>query len=281
MMNKKIGVIGLGTMGTGIVQVFLSSGYQVLAYDLDEKNMKNCATTLENRFQKDVSKERISLQDKEIFLNNLKLTSNLNDFHNLDFVIESVIENIDVKKNIFAKLDKICKEGTIFGSNTSSLSIKALQEGVKHTVVGIHFFNPPYIMKLIELVKIKTTPENDFKKVYDLTISLNKSPVVVNDSPGFVVNRILIPMINEAIHILDEEIATAEDIDTCMNLGANHPIGPLKLADLIGNDIVLNILNSLYKDLNDEKYKPSKLLERMVKENKLGVKTKKGFYDYN
>ncbi len=281
MMNKKIGVIGLGTMGTGIVQVFLSSGYQVLAYDLDEKNMKNCATTLENRFQKDVLKERISLQDKEKFLNNLKLTSNLNDFHNLDFVIESVIENIDVKKNIFAKLDKICKEGTIFGSNTSSLSIKALQEGVKHTVVGIHFFNPPYIMKLIELVKIKTTPENDFKEVYDLTISLNKSPVVVNDSPGFVVNRILIPMINEAIHILDEEIAAAEDIDKCINLGANHPIGPLKLADLIGNDIVLNILNSLYKDLNDEKYKPSKLLERMVKENKLGVKTKKGFYDYN
>ena len=280
-MEKKIGVIGLGTMGTGIVQVFLSSGYRVLAYDLDEKNMKNCATTLENRFQKDVLKERISLQDKETFLNNLKFTSNLNDFHNLDLVIESVIENIDVKKNIFVKLDKICKEGTIFGSNTSSLSIKALQEGVKHTVVGIHFFNPPYIMKLIELVKIKTTPENDLKKVYDLTISLNKSPVVVNDSPGFVVNRILIPMINEAIHILDEEIATAEDIDKCMNLGANHPIGPLKLADLIGNDIVLNILNSLYNDLNDEKYKPSKLLERMVKENKLGVKTKKGFYDYN
>ncbi|HPX71794.1 MAG TPA: 3-hydroxyacyl-CoA dehydrogenase NAD-binding domain-containing protein [Acholeplasmataceae bacterium] len=280
-MDKKIGVIGLGTMGTGIVQVFLSSGYRVLAYDLDEKNMKNCATTLENRFQKDVLKERISLQDKETFLNNLKFTSNLNDFHNLDLVIESVIENIDVKKNIFVKLDKICKEGTIFGSNTSSLSIKALQEGVKHTVVGIHFFNPPYIMKLIELVKIKTTPENDLKKVYDLTISLNKSPVVVNDSPGFVVNRILIPMINEAIHILDEEIATAEDIDKCMNLGANHPIGPLKLADLIGNDIVLNILNSLYNDLNDEKYKPSKLLERMVKENKLGVKTKKGFYDYN
>lgn len=281
MMNKKIGVIGLGTMGTGIVQVFLSSGYQVLAYDLDEKNMKNCESTLENRFQKDVLKERISLQDKEVFLNNLKFTSNLNDFHNLDFVIESVIENIDVKKNIFAKLDKICKEGTIFGSNTSSLSIKALQEGVKHTVVGIHFFNPPHIMKLIELVKIKTTPEDDFKTVYDLTISLDKSPVVVNDSPGFVVNRILIPMINEAIHILDEEIAAAEDIDKCINLGANHPIGPLKLADLIGNDIVLNILNSLYKDLNDEKYKPSKLLERMVKENKLGVKTKKGFYDYN
>ena len=153
MMNKKIGVIGLGTMGTGIVQVFLSSGYQVLAYDLDEKNMKNCATTLENRFQKDVLKERISLQDKEIFLNNLKLTSNLNDFHNLDFVIESVIENIDVKKNIFAKLDKICKEGTIFGSNTSSLSIKALQEGVKHTVVGF-IFNPPYY-EVVNLSKLK------------------------------------------------------------------------------------------------------------------------------
>lgn len=197
-----------------------------------------------------------------------------------DLIVEAVLEKVDVKQELFKKLDDICKEETIFASNTSSLSITEIANGVKHDVIGMHFFNPADRMKLIEVIVGANTKPETKEAILAISKEIGKEPVEVNEAPGFVVNRILIPMINEAAFILQEGVASVKDIDTAMQLGANHPMGPLALGDLIGLDIVLNIMNVLYDETGDSKYRPCTLIKKMVRAGKLGRKTKVGFYDY-
>lgn len=276
----KIGIIGAGTMGSGIAQTFAQvAGYDVRLCDIKEEWAANAKEKISHVLSKQITKGKISQAEADAILS--RITTGTNDLAtDCDLVLEAVPEKIDLKKEIFGYMQKICGPECIFATNTSSLSITEISAGLGKPVVGMHFFNPAPVMKLVEVIAGLTTPPNIVAKVKQIISSIGKTPVEVNEAPGFVVNRILIPMINEAISVLAEGIASADDIDTAMKLGANHPMGPLALADLIGNDIVLDIMEVMHKETGDAKYRPCFLLRKMVRAGRLGRKTGQGFFNY-
>ncbi|TES89884.1 MAG: 3-hydroxybutyryl-CoA dehydrogenase [Anaerolineales bacterium] len=282
MTIRKIFVVGAGTMGNGIAQTAAVSGYEVTMMDVVEEALDRAQKTIEKSVNKLYEKERITEEQKKAALN-IATTSSMEDIAKTDFAIEAATENLDLKLKIFTEIDKLAKPGVILASNTSSISLTKIASATKQPekVIGMHFFNPVALMKLVEVVRGKQTSDETMETVVWLAEKMGKTPVVVNDSPGFVSNRILCPMINEAIYTLEEGVSTKEGIDTVINLGLGHPMGPLTLADLIGLDVVLSILEILHQDLNDDKYHPAPLLRQMVEAGDLGKKTGKGFYEYN
>lgn len=278
----KICILGAGTMGAGIAQVFAQSGHEVVLRDIKEEYAKKGFTFIEKNLGKLVKKEKLTEERMTEILSMIKPTIYLEDAVDCDLVVEAAVEIMDIKKKIFAELDKICKAETILASNTSSLSITEIGAATKRPdrVIGMHFFNPAPIMKLVEIIKGIGTSEDTFRIVKDITSGIEKEGIEIEEAPGFVVNRILIPMVNEAVGILAEGVARAEDIDKAMKLGANHPIGPLALGDLIGLDVCCLIMDILYSEYGDPKYRPHALLRKMVRGNKLGRKTGEGFYKY-
>ena len=276
---KKIGVIGAGTMGQGIANAFASNGYEVTVCDIKIEWAQGGIDKIAKKLDKLVSREKMTAEAADAVKANLK-AGEYQDLADADLIVEAVLEKMEVKKDLFTQLDEICKEGCIFGTNTSSLSITEIAKGIKHDVIGMHFFNPADRMKLVEVISGINTPAAVKDTISEVSKSLGKTPVEVNEGPGFVVNRILIPMINEAAFILQEGIASAEDIDTAMKLGANHPMGPLALGDLVGLDIVEAIMDVLYHETGDTKYRCCTLIRKMVRGGMLGQKSGKGFYDY-
>jgi 3-hydroxybutyryl-CoA dehydrogenase len=279
---EKIGVIGAGTMGSGIAQVFLEHGYRVILNDLNDKLLEKGISTINKNLDRSLEKGRINIETKADILSKLMPSRDMELFNDCSLVIEAVNENMQIKTDIIRKLGEICGNGTIIGSNTSSLSITELSHTSKwpERVIGIHFFNPAPVIQLVEIVKGLKTSALTFETVRNIILSVGKTPIEVAESPGFVVNRLLIPMINEAISVYAEGVASAAEIDNAMKLGANHPMGPLALADLIGLDIILSIMENLHKEIGDDKYRPHPLLKKMVRGKMLGRKTKLGFYEY-
>ncbi len=282
MEIEKVGVIGAGQMGAGIAQVCAAIGKKVLLCDIKEEFIQNGINTITKNLQRSVTKERINQNKMNSTLANVKTTTQNKDLNECDIIIEAIIENVDIKKNLFANLGEITKKDSILASNTSSIPISILAEasGRPKNVVGMHFMNPVPVMKLVEVIRAKTTSDDTFDATFKLAENLGKVPVLVNDFPGFVSNRILLPMLNEAIFCVMEGVAEPEAIDTVMKLGMSHPMGPLRLADFIGLDTCLAIMQVLHRDMNDDKYRPCPLLNEMVKEGKLGNKTGEGFYKY-
>lgn len=277
---KNVGVIGAGTMGQGIANAFATAGYNVTVCDIKIEWAQNGINKIGAKLDKLVSREKITSEKAEGIKANLT-AGEYKDLADCDLIVEAVLEKMEIKKDLFKTLDEICKEDCIFGTNTSSLSVTEIANGIKHNVIGMHFFNPADRMKLVEVISGENTPVETKEAIIEYSKSLGKTPVEVAEGPGFVVNRILIPMINEACFIYQEGLASAEDIDTAMKLGANHPMGPLALGDLIGLDIVLDVMEVLYTETGDPKYRPCTLLKKMVRAGKLGQKTKQGFYSYN
>jgi 3-hydroxybutyryl-CoA dehydrogenase len=278
-MALNVGVVGAGTMGQGIANAFASAGNKVTVVDVKKEWAENGVNKIAAGKDKLVAKGKITAEAADAAKANLS-AGVYEDLGDCDLIVEAVLEQMPVKKDLFSKLDEIVKEDAIFATNTSSLSVTEIANGIKHPVIGMHFFNPADRMKLVEVISGANTPEEVKEKIITIAKEIGKTPVEVNEGPGFVVNRILIPMINEATFILQEGIASAEDIDTAMQLGANHPMGPLALGDLVGLDIVLAIMNVLYEETGDSKYRASTLLKKMVRAGKLGRKTGEGFYSY-
>ena len=281
---KNITVIGAGTMGNGITHAFAQNGFSVIMVDISQDSLNSAMKTIEKNLDRMLSKEKISLEDKKNTLKNISTSTSLeNSVLDCDLVVEAATENVNLKLKIFNDLDRLCPKKTILASNTSSISISeiAKQTNREDKVIGMHFMNPVPIMKLVEVIKGKSTSKDVTNIVMELSKELGKIPVEVNDAPGFVANRILMPMINEAILTLEENVSGVEEIDTVMILGMSHPMGPLHLADFIGLDVCLSILDVMYKGFNNEKYIASKLLSKMVTDGNLGIKSGKGFYDYS
>jgi len=282
MEVKKVGVVGAGTMGNGIAHVFAASGYDVLLMDVEESLVDRAISMITKNLDRMIKKEKIKEADKEAALSKIKKTVKIADMADCDIVIEAATEDFALKQKIFTDLNAACKEGAILATNTSSISITEIAAIVKcpEKVIGMHFMNPVPMMKLVEVVRGVATSDDTYNAVMDLAAKLGKTPVGVNDYPGFVANRLLMPMINEACYTLMEGVATKESIDTVMKLGMAHPMGPLTLADLIGLDVCLAIMEVLYTGFADSKYRPCPLLKNMVKAGYLGRKTKRGFYEY-
>ncbi|MCD8130034.1 MAG: 3-hydroxyacyl-CoA dehydrogenase NAD-binding domain-containing protein [Lachnospiraceae bacterium] len=277
----KVGVIGAGTMGSGIAQVFAQTpGYQVYLCDINEEFAANGEKKIEKSFAKRIAKGKMTQEAADAVLNNI--TTGVKDIcTEADLIVEAALEVMDVKKQTFKELQDIVPATCIFATNTSSLSITEIGAGLDRPVIGMHFFNPAPVMKLIEIIRGANTTDEVFDRVKAIAEEIGKTPVEVNEAAGFVVNRILIPMINEGICVYEAGVASVEDIDTAMRLGANHPMGPLQLGDYVGLDIVLAIMEVIYAETGDSKYRPSPLLRKMVRAGKLGVKTGEGFYKYN
>jgi len=276
----KIAVIGSGVMGSGIAQV-LASQYKVVVRDIQSEALAKAKKSIEKNLSRSVEKAKLTQEGMDAIMANLTFSSEISDIADADLVIEAATENANVKKAIFKELDQVVKTEAILATNTSSLSITEVAMATQRPtqVIGLHFFNPVPMMALVEIISGQVTDVNVVEKVREVVLAINKTPVIVNEAPGFVVNRILIPMINEAIACLHEGVASAEDIDTAMMLGANHPLGPLALGDLIGLDVCLAIMETLFEELGD-KYKPHQLLKKKVRANQLGRKTGQGFFTY-
>jgi len=281
-MFKKIGVLGAGTMGNGIASVIAENDNEVIMVDIDRNNLEKGYQSIEKNFNRSVKKERMTESEKEAALARINTSTKMESLSDVDLVIEAAVENLEIKKDIFTSLDEIVKDGAVLATNTSALSITEIATVTdrKDKVIGIHFFNPVPMMKLVEVIRATETSDECYNQVSEFVASINKEAVKVNEAPGFVVNRILIPMINEAVYSWQEGVASAQDIDLAMKLGANHPIGPLALADLIGLDVCLAIMETLHEELGEDKYRPCPLLRKKVRAEQLGRKTGKGFYNY-
>jgi 3-hydroxybutyryl-CoA dehydrogenase len=278
----KVFIAGAGTMGIGIAQVFARYNNEVFIWDINEAFLNSNMENFKNTLKKLVDKEKISDDIAKNILSNIFIVKNYSTAGNCDLIVEAISEDIELKKELFKNLDEICSPNIIIASNTSSLSITEIASsmGRPQRAVGIHFFNPVPLMKLVEIIRGVKTSDEVINRVKDIVSSIEKEPIEAKESPGFIVNRILISMINEAVFLLSENIASAEDIDKAMVFGANHPMGPLALGDLIGNDVCLSVLEIIFRETGDPKYRPCPLLRKMVRAGYLGRKTKKGFYDY-
>ncbi len=278
----KVGVVGAGTMGNGIAHVFAQYGYEVVLVDLNQEILDKALSTISRNLDRQIRKGIVEESRKQEILNRIRTTTSLKELSDRELVVEAIVEKEEAKKELFRELDGIVSKETILTSNTSSIPITRLSRAVSNPerFAGMHFMNPVPVMKLVEVVKGFLTSERTIDVIVDVSKTLEKVPVVVNDYPGFVSNRVLMPLINEAIFALGEGVADKEAIDTVMKLGMNHPMGPLELADLIGLDVVLDILNVLYESFKDPKYRPAPLLVKMVEAGKLGRKTGEGFYKY-
>ncbi len=279
---KKVGVVGAGTMGAGVAQTFAAAGYPVRLQDIGEAPLGRGLGAIKKSLERLAARGKLAPTDKDATLSRITPTTKIDDLADCDVVVEAVLERFDIKKAVMADLDRICRADAVLATNTSSISVTLIASTSKipGRVIGMHFFNPVPMMQLVEIIRALQTTDETAAKIVALTEAIGKKPRASKDSYGFVVNRVLMPMVNEAINCVYEGVATPEDVDQMMKLGANHPMGPLSLADLIGLDIVLHIMETIYNGFDDSKYRPSPLLKQMCDAGYLGRKTGKGFFSY-